>query len=124
MTLKTSRKKSGKSLKMKVSELKRVKNFVVKGEIAHYKQFLLLTHCFQKSSAADVSESICRWERVKLSLYQVKEYQSGEQIFYDFWASVLFSHSHINQRCCSTQKPITIQFIYHWMKMMPFPEIG
>ena len=31
----------------------RVENTVVKGEIAHYEQFLLLPRCFQKSCTAD-----------------------------------------------------------------------
>ena len=33
----------------------RVENSVEKGEIARYKQFLLLPQCFQKLSAVDVS---------------------------------------------------------------------
>ena len=35
------------------------------GEIAHYEQFIHLPQCFQKLSAADASESIYMWERVK-----------------------------------------------------------
>ena len=31
---------------------------MAKGEIAHYEQFLSLPECFQKSSAAEASESI------------------------------------------------------------------
>ena len=37
----------------------KVENIEAKGEIAHYDQFLLLPHCFQKSSIAEASESIC-----------------------------------------------------------------
>ena len=37
-----------------------------KGEIACFEQFLLLSQCFQKSSTAEASESVYRWERVKL----------------------------------------------------------
>ena len=33
-----------------------VENIVEKGEIARYKQFLLLTQCFQKLSVVDVSK--------------------------------------------------------------------
>ena len=44
----TSRKNGGKSLKMKLLILK---------------QFLLLSQCFQKSSAAEASESVYMWER-------------------------------------------------------------
>ena len=52
---------------MKVLLLKKVENIVTKGEIAHLEQFLLLSHCFQKSPRALVttSESINMWERVK-----------------------------------------------------------
>ena len=35
------------------------------GEIAHDEQFHHLPQCFQKLSAAEASESICKWERVK-----------------------------------------------------------
>ena len=35
------------------------------GEIAHHEQFLLLPQCFQESSAADSSEWVYMWERVK-----------------------------------------------------------
>ena len=37
-------------------------NIVTKGEIAQCEQFLLLSKCFQKSYAADASES---WKRLK-----------------------------------------------------------
>ena len=33
-----------------------VENIVGKGEIAHYKQFLLFTQCFQKLSVVDMSK--------------------------------------------------------------------
>ena len=52
---------------MEVYLLTKVENFVAKGEIAHFGQFLLLTQCFQKSSAADASESVNMWERIKLT---------------------------------------------------------
>ena len=50
---------------MRVLLLKRVENIVVKGEIARFGQFFLLSQCYQKSSAAEASESIYMWERVK-----------------------------------------------------------
>ena len=34
---------------MKELLFNKVENFVVKGEIAHYKQFLLLLHCFKRN---------------------------------------------------------------------------
>ena len=38
---------------------------VAKGEIAHYEQFLLLSQCFQKSSAAETSENVYMRQMVK-----------------------------------------------------------
>ena len=35
------------------------------GEIALFEQFLRLSHCFQKSSAVEASESFYMWKRVK-----------------------------------------------------------
>ena len=58
---------------MKVKLPKTVENIVAKGEIARFQQFLHLPHCFQKSSAADASKCVCKWERVKyfcLCLYE------------------------------------------------------
>ena len=31
----------------------------------HHERFLLLAHCFQKSSAADASNGVCKLERLK-----------------------------------------------------------
>ena len=42
--------------------MKKVENIVAKGEIVRYEQFLLLLQCFQKSSAAEASESDYMWE--------------------------------------------------------------
>ena len=39
---------------------------MAKGEIAHYEQFLLLSQCFQMSSAAEMSESFYMRERVTM----------------------------------------------------------
>ena len=39
---------------------------MAKGEIAHYEQFLLLSQCFQKSSAEEVSEIDYMMERIKI----------------------------------------------------------
>ena len=55
---------------MEVSFLNRVDNIVAKGEIAHYEQFLLLPQGCQNSSAADASESVCMWERVKSLVFK------------------------------------------------------
>ena len=44
--------------------MERLENIIAKGEIAHYEQFLLLPKCFQKSSAAEASESVCMRESV------------------------------------------------------------
>ena len=38
---------------------------VAEGDIAHYVQFLLLLKVFQKSSAAEASESVFIWKMVK-----------------------------------------------------------
>ena len=35
-----------------------------KGELANHGQFLMLPECFQKSSAAEVLESVYMWERI------------------------------------------------------------
>ena len=41
-----------------------VKNIVAKGEIAQFKQFLLLSQCFRRASAAEALESMYLRERV------------------------------------------------------------
>ena len=53
---------------MKVYFLNRVENIVAKAEIVHHELFFLSRQCFQKSSAADPSESVKMWERVKATL--------------------------------------------------------
>ena len=42
-----------------------VENIVAKGEITRFEQFLHLSQCFQKSSAADASKFVYNLERVK-----------------------------------------------------------
>ena len=62
-----------------------------KGEIANFEQFFLLSHCFQKSSAAKASKCVYRWERVKmnyvymlsLSVYNDYEQNRTEALFID-----------------------------------------
>ena len=56
---------------------KRIENTVGKGEIAHYKQFLLLPQCFQKTYAAYTYKPGLVWKMVKqpfsrtlITLYQ------------------------------------------------------
>ena len=44
---------------------KELKTLWQKGEIACFEQFLLLPQCFQKTSAADASKYVYKWERVK-----------------------------------------------------------
>ena len=48
--------------------MNRVENILTKGEIAHFEQFLILSHCFQKPSAAEALASICMRESVKVQL--------------------------------------------------------
>ena len=47
---------------MRVYLLKKVENIDVKGEIACFEEFILLSQCFQRSSAAEASESGYMWE--------------------------------------------------------------
>ena len=49
---------------MEVKLLKRVEIMVTKGEIAGF-DFFFCRHVFKKRPAADASESIFMWERVK-----------------------------------------------------------
>ena len=56
------RKKTQTKLNMKVLSLNKVENSVAKGKIAHHEQFVLLPHCFQKSSAAYSSELSISWK--------------------------------------------------------------
>ena len=55
---------------MEVLSLNGYENIEANGEIGHYEQFLHLPPCFQKLSAAEVSERICIRERVKQHLLQ------------------------------------------------------
>ena len=45
-----------------------VEKTVGKGEIAHYKQFLLFPQCFQKACFPGASKGVIVWEWVKLSM--------------------------------------------------------
>ena len=53
--------------------MKKVENILAKGEVARFEQFLLLSQCFQKSSAAEASERVFMWERVKPHENQASE---------------------------------------------------
>ena len=55
-----------KSLKLKVKLMNRVENISTNGEIAHHEQFHPLPKCFQRSSAAEASESVYMMERVNI----------------------------------------------------------
>ena len=72
---KLNRKKYGKSLKVKVYLLKKVENFVTKGKIARFEQFLFMPQCFQKSSTADALESVYIWESFVFQLCFPKSYK-------------------------------------------------
>ena len=49
--------------------MQKVENIVANGEIAHFEQFLILPQYFQKSSVAEASESVYRWEMVNFKTY-------------------------------------------------------
>ena len=51
---------------MKIQLQNTVENIVAKGEIAHVEQFHLLTQCFQKSSVAGATESVCMRKSLKI----------------------------------------------------------
>ena len=53
---------------MKEQLINKLENIVTNPLIAIYEQFLLLQQLFQKTSAAEESESVCTWEREKNSL--------------------------------------------------------
>ena len=42
----------------------KVENIVAICEIARFEQFLILSQCFQKSSAADAPECVYKWKRI------------------------------------------------------------
>ena len=63
--MKTAGQKYIKCLLMNVYKFDRVENSVIEGEIAHYRQFLLLQQCFQQVIRYKASESVCIWEKVK-----------------------------------------------------------
>ena len=50
--------------------MKRVENIVAKEDIYCFEQFLLLSQSFQKSSAAEASDSVYMRESVNLSYYE------------------------------------------------------
>ena len=65
-----------------------VKNIVEKGEIVHYEQLLLLSQCFQKSSAANASECVCRCERVNKQNLTLNSKLSGLVLYNSTWKGV------------------------------------
>ena len=56
MTLKSSTLRYGKSLEMKDNLLNKVEKIMAKGEIARFKQLLLLSQCSLKSTTVDMSK--------------------------------------------------------------------
>ena len=74
---------------MKVYFLNRVENIVAKREIAHYEQFIVLPQCFQKSSAAEVLESVSMWEMV--NPYRAELQHLISAFFNFFWQGLVFT---------------------------------
>ena len=63
---------------------------MTKGEIAQCEQFRLFSQCFQKSSAADASKWVSKWERVKLFPIYIKTAADGfESILTKIWEKSL-----------------------------------
>ena len=56
MTLNTSTRHNKYGISLLRKHNNWVENILTKGEFAHYDKFLLLSQCFQKLSAADVSK--------------------------------------------------------------------
>ena len=54
-----------------------VEIIVAKVEINHYVQFLLLPQCLQMSQTEDVSQCVCKWERVKWPQIGQRAYAAG-----------------------------------------------
>ena len=52
--------------------LNRLENMVTKGEIARLSNFFFCRHVFKKPSAAEASESVYVWERVKFEALFLK----------------------------------------------------
>ena len=48
--------------------LNKIENILEKGENALFEQFLQSSQCFQKSSAAEISEGVFMWGTVKLTI--------------------------------------------------------
>ena len=71
---------------------------MAKGEIARFEQFLILSRCFQKSSAADASTCVYRWERVKMNT-NLKIYELINNLNWLSRVHCQETHSHLeNQR--------------------------
>ena len=65
---------------------RKVENIVAKGEIARFVQFLLLSLCFQKPSAAEASESVYMRERVNhFPGYNTSAADDSESIEAEIW---------------------------------------
>ena len=77
---------------------------MTKGEIFHHEQFLLLSQCFQNSSALDASECVCRWEKVKINSSLIR---GSEQLF----SPQYFPYYSIKSYVVGTQKNCLTQMI-------------
>ena len=64
-----------------MKSLKKVEKIMAKGEIARFEQFLLLSQCFQKSSAVDASKCMYRLERVNSFLHPFSSINAHQCLF-------------------------------------------
>ena len=69
---------------------KQVENTVGKGEIAHYKQFLLLPQCFQKACFQEASKGVIVWEWVN-TVFNIISATSAFYAFLEFFSPVLYT---------------------------------
>ena len=92
--------------------MQKVENIVANGEIACFEQFLLLQQYFQKSSAAETTESVYMWEMVnKMRAYLFNRIENivvnvAISPFAKNISKVIFC------KCVETAK--VIEFTEHW----------
>ena len=102
---------------MEESLFKRVENTMGKGEIACYKQFLLLPQCFQKACFPGASKGVIVWEWLK-KLLHTKFHRNVPEI--DFSSSL-----QKNQPCgviTGSQAPLVYRpFSYSVFKRLLLP---
>ena len=80
---------------------------MAKGEIARFEQFHLWSLCFQKSSAAEASESIHMWERVNwyfsLNTYCITQAKSFLVVVQKNRLSDMILEYQQHRDCCQTR---------------------